>query len=141
MAVFIRGEIKPRVQDGFSILFLAAAAVQIFGENLKLSRITAVPQAHFRLRLILNLLAKPDKGMPSVNNTTGREVAPELIQFGRVSPCILQAIWEVDPAEGLVRVSKIDVTYAYHRGTLWLSQVGNFAYVAPSAPEDDGVII
>ena len=44
-------------------------------------------------------------------------------------PCILQAIWEADPVEGTVRVSKLDVTDVYHRGTLRSSQVVIFIYV------------
>ena len=58
-------------------------------------------------RLILNLSAPPDKETPSVNNMTDREIAPESMQFGRAFPRILQAIWEADPAEGPVRVSKL----------------------------------
>ena len=42
---------------------------------------------------------------------------------------------------GRVRVSKLDVTDAYHRGTLKPSQVGAFAYVVPSVPEDDAILI
>ena len=38
-------------------------------------------------------------------------------------------------------MSKLDVTDAYHRGTLQLYQVGASAYAVPSAPEDNGVII
>ena len=74
----------------------------MFGEQLKLSRIAAVPQAQRRPRLILNLLTPPDKETPSVNDTTDREIAPESMQFGRAFPRILQAIWEADPAEGPV---------------------------------------
>ena len=113
----------------------------MFGEQLNLSRIAAVPQAQRRPRLILNLLAAPDKETPSVNDTTDREIAPESMQFGREFPGILQAIWEADLAEGPVRVSKLDVTDAYHRGTLKPSQVGAFAYVIKSVPEDDVILI
>ena len=63
------------------------------------------------------------------------------MQFGRAFPRILQAIWEADPGEGLVQVSKLDVTDAYHCGTLNPSQVGAFSYVIPSVPEDDVIII
>ena len=41
---------------------------------------------------IHNLLENPDKGMPIVNDTTYREVASELMQFGISFPHILQAI-------------------------------------------------
>ena len=76
MSGFIRGEMQRRVQDGFSILLPVADAVRIFVENLKLSYIAEVPQAHIQPRLILNMLAKPNKGTASVNNTTNKEVAP-----------------------------------------------------------------
>ena len=86
---FIRGEMQRRIKDDFSILLPTADAIRLFGENLKLSRITAVPQAHHRPRLILYLLAQSDSETPSVNETTDREAAPESLQFGRSFPRIL----------------------------------------------------
>ena len=100
-----------RIKYGFSIFLPAADAVRLFGEKLKLSHSVSVLQAHCRPRLILNMLEKPDVGTPSVNYTTGREVVPEWLQFGMASPCILQTVWEAYSAQGLVRVSKLDVTY------------------------------
>ena len=38
-------------------------------------------------------------------------------------------------------MSKLDVTDAYHHGTVKLAQVGVFAYVIPSAPGDEGIFI
>ena len=38
-------------------------------------------------------------------------------------------------------MSKLDVTDAYQRGTVKLSQVGVFAYVIPSSPGDEDRII
>ena len=107
--------------------------MRLFGKRLKFIHIAAVPQAHRRLRLILNLSAQPDSNTLSVNETTNREAAPELLQFGRAFPRILQAVWEADPIQGPVRVSKLDVTDAYHRGTGKPAQVGVFAYVTPLA--------
>ena len=141
MTEFIHGELHQRVQDGFSTLFSKADVVRIFGKNLKLSRIAAVPQEHRRPRLILNLLAQPNKGMQSVNDTTVREIAPESMQFGCAFSHILQAIWEADPVQGPVRVSKLDVTDAYRSGTLCQSQLGAFAYVIPLAANNDCIII
>ena len=115
----------------------AADAVGLFGDNLKLSWIAAVPQEYRQPRLILNLSAKSDEVMSSVNETTVRESAPESIKFGRIFPRILQAIWEADPVQGPVRVSKLDVTDGYERGTLRPSQVGAFAYIVPAASKDD----
>ena len=119
------------MQDGFSILLSAKDHVRLFGDNIKLSCIAAVPQTQRKPRLILNLSAPPDKETPSVNDTMGREISPESMQFGREFPRILLAIWEEHPEEGPVRVSKLDVTDAYHRGTLTPSQVGAFAYIVP----------
>ena len=68
----IRGEMQQRVKDGFSILTPTADAVRIFGESLKISRIAAVPQSHFRPRPILKLLVTLDKGILGVNDNTGR---------------------------------------------------------------------
>ena len=63
-------------------------------------------------------VVKPDEGKPSVNGTTDREISPVSMQFEQALPHILQAIWEVDPAEGPVWVSKLNVTDEYHHGTL-----------------------
>ena len=69
--------------------------------------------------------------MPSVKKTTYREAAQESLQFGRAFPRILQAVWEAELVQGLVRVSKLDVTDVYHRGTVNPVQVGAFAHVIP----------
>ena len=141
MTTFIRGDIQRRIKDGFIILFLAADTVWLFGEKLNLSHIAVVPQAHRRPRLILSMSEKTDVGKASVNKTTDRETIPESLRFGRDFPRILQAVWEADPAQGLVLVSNLDVTDAYHRGTVRPSQVGSFVYVVPLAPGDKGCII
>ena len=60
------------------------------------------------------------------------------MQFGREFPRILKVIWKADPAEVIVQFSKVDVTNAYHCGTLPPFQVGYFVYVVP---DDDGIII
>ena len=89
-----------RVQDCFSVLLPVADAVRIFGEKIKLSHITEVPQAHLRPWLILNMSENPDKVTPSVDFITDREVAPELMQFGRSFPRILQDIYgELGPSQ------------------------------------------
>ena len=118
MLRFIRGEMQQRVQDVFSILLPVVGEVRIFGERLNISRIMELPQAHIQPRLILNLLSQTDKHMPSVNNTMNREIALESLQFGLALPCILQDIWESDPADSPFRILKPDVMDDYHRGTL-----------------------
>ena len=82
MVGFIQGGVQKRVQDGFIVHLPMAEAVHIFGERLKISLIASVPQAHIRLRLILNLSEKTYEGTPSVNDTTEMEIALESIQLG-----------------------------------------------------------
>ena len=130
-----------QVKDVFSILFSTEDDVRLFREKLKFSFIAAVPQARRRPCLILNFLDQPNKETPSVNGTTDKDIDSESMQFERDFLRILQAIWEADPEEGPVRVPKIDVTDAYHRGNRQTSHVGAFAYVAPSVPDDDVIII
>ena len=93
-----------RTKYGFSILLPETDAIRLFGERLKISLIAVVTQAHLRLGLILNLLAQQDSGTPIVNETTNREAALELLQFGRASPHILQAVWKASPVQGPFRV-------------------------------------
>ena len=96
----------------------------------------AVTQAHLRPRLILNLSTHPDSDTLSVNDTTNREAAQESLQFGWALPRILQAVWETEPVQSPVQVSKADVTNVYHCGTVKPPQVDAFAYVIPFAPGD-----
>ena len=114
MTALIHGEMRQRVQDGFIIFFSLAYEVRLFRENLKLYRITDIPQDHHRPHLILNLSTNSYEGTPNINDTTDREVAPESMEYGRSYPYLLQYIWEVDPAQGMVRMPKLDVTDAYH---------------------------
>ena len=118
MTTFIWGEMQRRIKDGFIILLPSADAIRPFGERLKISRITAVPQTHRHPQLILNLSVHPDSDTPSVNETTNRKAMLESLQLSRAFPCVLQAVWGADPVQGPVRVSKLDVTDAYHRCTV-----------------------
>ena len=118
MVHFIWGDMQRQVQDGFSILLSTEDDVRLFREKLKFSCIAAVPQAHCRPCLILNLSDQPNKETLIVNITMDRDINPESMQFGRDFLRIIQAIWEADPEKGPVRVSKLDVTDAYHRVNL-----------------------
>ena len=53
--LYLPGELKESVSGGFSILLPRAGTMRLFGKRLKFIHIAAVPQAHRRLRLILNL--------------------------------------------------------------------------------------
>ena len=141
MVIFIRGEMQRQVQDIFSILLSTDDNAQVFGEKLKISCILEVHRDQRCPCLILNLSSEPDKETPSVNDTTDSEISPESMQFNIAFPHILREIWDADPEEGPVRVSKLDVTDTYHRGTLQPSQVGAFAHDILSVIDDDVIII
>ena len=79
---FIWGNMQRNIKDGLSILLPASDTLQLFGENCKLSRIAAAPQAYPHLYLNLNLSEKLYVGTPSFHNTTDREAAQESLQFG-----------------------------------------------------------
>ena len=81
----------------------------MFRYELNLSCIAVVPYNHYRPRLILILSENHNKGKPGVNNTTYRDIVPYSIKTGRTFPHILHVIWEADPAQGLVCVSKLEV--------------------------------
>ena len=126
-------EMGRNVQDGFLILLTVTNVVRVSWDRLKLSCIMAIPQEHRRPRLKLNLLDQPNEGASSINDTTERDVAPDLMHFWRTFPRIIQTIWEADPDKGLVWVSKLDMKYEYHRITIQPSQVGSFDYGIPLA--------
>ena len=63
------------------------------------------------------------------------------MQFGRASPRILPTVWEAEPVQGPIWVSKLDAIDTYHHGTVKLAQVDAFAYVIPLALGDEGKII
>ena len=130
-----------RIKDGFSILIPASDTIILFGEKLKLSCIATVTQAHRCPRLILNLSDQLDANTPGVNNSTDRKVAPDSLQFGRAFPHILQEVWDTDLVQDPIWVSKLDITDAYHRGTVKPLQVGAFVYVISLSPGEEGCVI
>ena len=114
MKCFIHREMSYRVQYGLSILLPEAGMVRAFRNKLNMSHIAAVPQEHLRTRLIINLSENSYKGIPSVNKTTGREVALDSIKFKRAFPRIFQAILKADPDQGPLKLSNMDVIATYH---------------------------
>ena len=123
MTALIFELMRKRMRNGFSTLLPAEDAVWVFRYKLDMSQISALPQEHHWKHLIINLSVKPNQITPTFNETMDMEVAPDSINFGHSFPHILQSIWEVDPDQSLVRVSTLDLTDAYHRGTLRTSQL------------------
>ena len=63
------------------------------------------------------------------------------MQFGPCLPNLMQKIWEADPKEGPVLVSKWDISDAFHRCHLRPKYVGTFSYVVPPTPSDPDPLI
>ena len=61
------------------------------------------------------------------------------MQFGPCLPRILQQIWEVDPKDGPVYLSKWDISDDFHRCVLIPANVGAFSYVVPPIPPDTDI--
>ena len=124
------------MQDSFSILFPPAYAVLASSDKINMFSVTVAPQEHIWPRLIINLYVNNDKVTHIVNGKIDREITLESIQFRRALPCILQAICEADPAQGTVKISKMDMMDAYKKSTLQQSYIGAYEYKIPSTTDE-----
>ena len=103
---FCRGKILERADQGFIIILPAGSALDTFGDRIRISRLASVDQDNRKPRLICKSTAAPNGITPSVNASTDKGSAPRAIQFGACLPRFLQKIWEADPSEGAVWLSK-----------------------------------
>ena len=98
-------------------------------------------QANRNSRLICNSLAAPDDVTPAVNLYTNKYTAPDAIQFEACLSRFLQKIWEADPSDGLVWLSKWDISDAFHRCLLRPGDIGAFTYVVLPLPTDISTLL
>ena len=113
-------------------------------KNLKISPIAAIPHKSRDYRMILNLaynLKLNKKKLPSVNETTNREKAPQhaMYELGNVIPRI---IWTMatSPDNGVpILFSKIDLKDGYWRMCVNEKDAWNFAYVLPKDKEEEEI--
>ena len=63
------------------------------------------------------------------------------MQFGPCLPRILQHIWEADPQDGHVYLSKWDISNAFYRCFLRPTNVGAFSYVVPPLPSNTDIYL
>ena len=106
-------------------------ALSVFGDRICISRLASVDQANRKPRLICNYSAAPDDFTLAVNATTDKYAAPKAMQFGECLPRFLQKIWEADPSDGVMWLSKLYITNAFHRCLLRPGYIGAFTYVLP----------
>ena len=133
---FCRQELLERSQRGFSIILSVHNALRFFGTQIRISRLACLDQANRKPRLICNSSEPPDSTTPSVNDTTDTSANPSAMQFGSCLSRLLQKIWEADPLEGPVFLSKWDISDAFHRCPIRPEDVGAFSYVVPPLPSD-----
>ena len=128
---FCRLDLLERVRRGFSIILALDDALAHFGDRLRISRLASIDQTKRKPRLICDSSAEPDSVTPTVNASTDMSDNHDAIQFSSCLARILQRIWEADPSDGPVFISKWDVSDAFHRCPLRPSHVGAFSYIAP----------
>ena len=123
----------------------------LFGQRLCIPRLYRVPQTKRNYRLICNSMASPSGGdsllplscqdTPDVNVSTDRTVAPLSMQLRPYPSRLLQQIWEADPLDGLVYMSKLDINDDFHCCSLRPFDAGAFSYVVPTLPSDKDIYL
>ena len=63
------------------------------------------------------------------------------MQFSPCLPCILQQIWEADPQDGPVYLSKWDISNTFHYCVLRPANTGAFSYVVLPLPSNTGIFL
>ena len=133
---FFRQELLEQAQRGFIIIILVDVALLVFDDRIHISCFASMDQANRKPRLICNSSAAPDDVTPTVNVSTNKSTAPNSMQFGAYLPRFLQNIWEADPSDGLMWISKWDISDAFHRCLLCPADIGAFTYGVPPLQTD-----
>ena len=63
------------------------------------------------------------------------------MQFGSCLPQFLQNIWEADPSDGPMWISKWDISDAFHRCLLRPADIDDFTYVVTPLPTDISTLL
>ena len=113
----------------------------VFGDLIRISRLTSVDQANINTRLIYNSPAAPDYVTPAVNTSTNKYTAPNSMQFGACLPWFLKKIWEADTSDGLVWISKWYISDAFHQCLLRPADISDFTYIVPPLPTDTSTLM
>ena len=92
-------------------------------------------------RRICNFIKAPDTVTVAVNASLENASAPNSIRFVPCLSQILQSIWEADPKEVPIWISKWDISNAFHWCNLRPSYVSKFDYVVPPFPSDASCLL
>ena len=135
-AAFFWKELLERVQNGFRIILPVEVALLLFGDRIRISCLASVDQANRKPRLICNSSVTSDDVTPAVNTCTDKYNARYAMQFGACLSWFLHNIWEADPSDGPVWLSKWYISDAFHQYLLRPGEIGSFTYVVPPLPTD-----
>ena len=129
------------MQRGVSIILPVDVALFVFGGRIRIYRLAYVDQAIRKPRLVCNSSVAPDYVTPVINTYTEKSTAPNAILFGACLPRFLQNIWEADPADVPVWISKWEIFNAFHRCLLRPADICAFTYVVPPLPTDISTLL
>ena len=83
-----------------------------------------------------SLLPPSSNDTPAVNVSTDRTAATQSMQYGPCLPRLLQQIWEANPQDGPVHLSKWDISDTFHRCFLHPAKICAFSYIFSLLPCD-----
>lgn len=144
-AAACRAEAFQKVKEGHCRLVSWNSIKHNPPKNLKISPIAAIPHKSRQYRMILNLAYKlrlqNKQNLPSVNDTTNKNLAPQhsMYELGNVIP---RFIWSMAaaPDNGVpLLFSKIDLKDGYWRMVVNEQDAWNFAYVLPQLNDDEEI--
>ena len=139
--VFYQQELLEWAQRGFRIILLVDMSLLVFGSRIRISRLASMDQANRKPRLICNYSAAPDVVTPAVNAFTKKSTAPNVMQFWSCLPQFLKKIWNADPSDGLVWLSKWEISDDFHQCLLRPEDIGAFTYVVPPLPTNTSTVL
>ena len=116
-------------------------ALLVFGDSIQISHLASVDQANIKPCLICNSSAAPDDVTPAVNASTKKYTAPNAMQFWAYLHRFLQKIWESEPSDGPMWLSKWDIFDAFYRCLLRPGEIGAFTYVVPPLPTEISTLL
>ena len=115
----------------FIIILNMEDTIRLFGTLLRISHLASVEHHTHKLRLICNSRKSTSTVNLVINSSSDKSSASKAMQFGPCLSQLLHRVWEADPKEVPIWLSKLDISYAFHWCKLRPSDVGKFSYVIP----------
>ena len=135
-------ETMEQVNQGFARIVPWSQLRKIMSRRLKLSPIAAIPHKSRDYRKILDLSFALDE-LLSVNEATDEPNAPlhAMNELGWVLPRLIHAMATLATDDGPLLMCKVDLKDGFWRMVVPTDDEENFAYVLPTAHDDDEILI